>query len=172
MRSLKVFILFRLRLGSLGLGLHFCGRLCGGDGAEGGVVGVVGDGGAVEVEGVGAGFGAGFRSFDAGEVLAGRGELAVEEGGEREGDELGGGEAEELGEAALDGVEVEGFWEGGRGAAVEDLGFKRAAGAVVVEAELFAAEGGGAALVAVGEEMAAGAEVPGEGHGWSPWVEG
>lgn len=130
------------------------------------MVGVVGDGAAVEVEGFRACVGMGFGAVDAGEVLAGGAELAVELGGEFEVDELGGSEAEELGEAALDGVEVEGFRKyGAGGVAVENLGFEGAAGAVVVEAELFAAEGGGAALVAIGEEVAARAEGPGEGMG-------
>lgn len=140
----------------------------GGDGSEGGVVGVVRNGLAIEVEGQGASFGTGFGAFDAGEVLAGGGELAVELGGGVEFDGLGGGEAEEFGEAALDGVEVERLGEGGAGAAVEDLLLDGTAGGMVVEAELLAAQGGGAALVAIGEEVAAGAEVAGCGHRASP----
>jgi hypothetical protein len=123
----------------------------GGEGSARGVEGVVLDGGAV---GVGL-EGGGVLAVDAGEVGAGGGEDAEQGAGVLVFDVSGGGEAEELGEASLDGVEVDGFGEGELGVAGDGAELVGAAGGVVVVAEGLAVEGWGAALVSVGEDVAA-----------------
>jgi hypothetical protein len=135
-------------LASLGFGDFGAGS----EGAKGGI----GDDLFDEIGGV-VGIAVACGDGGAGEVEAGDLEAVEEETGAEWVDVVGGDAAEDLADAALDGGAVLGVGEveGGAAAAALARVFGRAAGGVVVVAELFVAEAGRAATASVGEDVAA-----------------
>ena len=119
-----------------------------------------GFGGGLEVgEDCGVGVGLGACAGGAGlfwEVVGGDAQAVEEEAGAGGVEGIGGDAGEDVGDGELDGVAVFEQREGEGGVEGGDVEvFGRAAGGVVVEAEVLAAEGGRAAAVAGGVDVAA-----------------